>query len=588
MASKFLQQRHQEEFSEIDIVEWANQDLDKRFTIGFSPGHIRTSIFSDASDIYIVNQTPALPPAVKPRRWMVTATLTGLLIAVLLMALDVNILATSIPKITTEFQSLRDAAWYPAAFSLARLATQPIYGRLYTLFSMKYIFCCNMATLAMGTDGETGSTICAVSPNSMTLIIGRGVQGLGASGAASGALNIGGYTVSKAKMPMMISIMGSMMMAAALGGPVLGGAISESFLTWRFSFWLNLRRSLSAMSIILVLIAFPEPYRPSTRIPLRDKLMGLDPTGSILILGSMTCLVLGLQWGGNLLPWSNSKVLGCLIGFGVLFFLFVLLQIKQKDAALVPVRIVKQRTVGLSCIATTCTYLGVTVLAYYIPFYLQAAKGLSPSIAGLYMLALGGPETLATLASGALITYTKHYVPVMVLGGAIFSLGSGLLSSLTTGSNAGQIIGYQVLASIGLGLGAQVPLTAVRNVLHEADIPIANALNGFSQSLGVVLGAPIAQSVFLDTLTSRLGSRLQPGNVSDITDLGASNINPAHIEPQLLPFVAQAYRDASTTSLYVAVTSAAIVSAAGFFMEWKKFETKEEEDGRPRLGNTHR
>ncbi|OHW96458.1 MFS transporter [Colletotrichum incanum] len=492
MASKFLQQRHQEEFSEIDIVEWANQDLDKRFTIGFSPGHIRTSIFSDASDIYIVNQTPALPPAVKPRRWMVTATLTGLLIAVLLMALDVNILATSIPKITTEFQSLRDAAWYPAAFSLARLATQPIYGRLYTLFSMKYIFCCNMATLAMGTDGETGSTICAVSPNSMTLIIGRGVQGLGASGAASGALNIGGYTVSKAKMPMMISIMGSMMMAAALGGPVLGGAISESFLTWRFSFWLNL------------------------------------------------------------------------------------------------LRIVKQRTVGLSCIATTCTYLGVTVLAYYIPFYLQAAKGLSPSIAGLYMLALGGPETLATLASGALITYTKHYVPVMVLGGAIFSLGSGLLSSLTTGSNAGQIIGYQVLASIGLGLGAQVPLTAVRNVLHEADIPIANALNGFSQSLGVVLGAPIAQSVFLDTLTSRLGSRLQPGNVSDITDLGASNINPAHIEPQLLPFVAQAYRDASTTSLYVAVTSAAIVSAAGFFMEWKKFETKEEEDGRPRLGNTHR
>ncbi|KAF5498413.1 Efflux pump aflT [Colletotrichum fructicola] len=465
MTSGSPQKRPQEESPEIDAVEWATQDVEKRFSVGFNPGHIRASICSVSSNIDGLNQAPALPEAMKPPRHMVAATVTGLLIAVLLMALDVNILATSVPKITTEFKSLRDAAWYVAAFSLARLATQPIYGQLYTLFSMKYTFCCSLATVIMG------STICAVSPNSMTLIIGRGVQGLGSSGVASGALNIGGYTVSKAKMPLMISLMGSMMMTAALAGPVLGGAFTESVLTWRFGFWLNLR-----------------------------------------------------------------------------------------------------------CIATTCTYLAVTVLAYYMPFYLQAAKGLSPSIAGLYMLALGGPETLATIASGTLITYTKHYVPMLVLGGAVFSLGSGLLSTLTTGSNAGQIIGYEVLTSIGLGFGGQVPLTALRNVLCEADIPIANGLNGFSQSLGVVLGAPIAQSVFMNTLTSHLGSRLQPGNVTKITDLGASNINPSHIDPQLLPFVAQAYRDASTTSLYVAVASAAMASAAGLLMEWKKLKTKEEGD----------
>ncbi|KAH0427107.1 hypothetical protein CcaCcLH18_09854 [Colletotrichum camelliae] len=438
MTSRSPQKWPQDELPQIDAVEWATQDLEKRFSIGFNPGRINTSDCSVASPIDAVHEAPELSQAVKPRPRMVAATVTGLLIAVLLMALDVNILATSIPKITTEFKSLRDAAWYAAAFSLARLATQPIYGQLYTLFSMKYTFCCSLATIIMVNNGIPGSTICAVSPNSITLIIGRGVQGLGSSGVASGALNIGGYTVSKAKMPLMISLMGSMMMAAALGG--------------------------------------------------------------------------------------------------------------------------------------------VTVLAYYMPFYLQAAKGLSPSIAGLYMLALGGPEMLATVASGALMTYTKHYVPMLVLGGAVFSLGSGLLSSLTTSSNVGQIIGYEVLTSIGLGFGAQVPLTALRNVLCESDIPIANALTGFSQSLGVVLGAPIAQSVFMNTLTSHLGSRLQPGNVTKITDLGASNINPAHIDPQILPFVAQAYRDASTTSLYVAVTSAAIAGAAGLLMEWKKLKTKEEGD----------
>lgn len=92
MTSGSPQKRPQEESPEIDAVEWATQDVEKRFSVGFNPGHIRASICSVSSNIDGLNQAPALPEAMKPPRHMVAATVTGLLIAVLLMALDVNIL----------------------------------------------------------------------------------------------------------------------------------------------------------------------------------------------------------------------------------------------------------------------------------------------------------------------------------------------------------------------------------------------------------------------------------------------------------------------------------------------------------------
>ena len=144
-------------------------------------------------------------------------------------------LATAIPKITTEFSSLDDISWYGAAYSLCKMAFQPSYGRLCALFPLKIVFYFANALLALG------AIVCAVAPSSEVLILGRAIQGLGGAGIFSTILTMCAFVVSKQKMPMFIALISSIYIVASLLGPVIGGVFADSYLTWRFCFWINLR-----------------------------------------------------------------------------------------------------------------------------------------------------------------------------------------------------------------------------------------------------------------------------------------------------------------------------------------------------------
>lgn len=511
-----------------------------------------------------------LVPEKKPlwRRVLITV---ALLSSVFLVALDVNILATATPKITTEFHSLEDAAWYTTSYNLAKLATQPAFGRLYTSFSLKWTFCWSIMVFIIG------SIICAVAPNSAVLIFGRAFQGCSTAGVFTGGLVIAAYVVSKQKVPLFISFISTMFMVASIVGPVLGGILTESSLTWRFCFWINL--PISAVCLVFTYFGFQEPARDHTNVTLKEKLLSLDPIGTCLILASMTCLVLALQWGGAVLPWSDSRVCGTLIGFGLLLVLFLFLQVRQKERALVPIRILIHRTVGFGCLAGGAVIMAINCLTVYLPFYFQATKGVSPATSGLYILALGIPNSLATVACGLLMTTTRYYIPYLMAGSAVLAVGSGLLSTLNVSSNVGHIIGYQFIASIGFGFSVQVPLTAMQNVLNEADLPTGNSLFMFAQSLGTVIALPIAQSVFLETLNKKLDARLSDAQASQIIDLGASSVDAGHMDDDLVPFVAAAYGYAVQAAVYVAVAAAVLGFVTAGLMEWKTLDFKKGADG---------
>lgn len=143
--------------------------------------------------------------------------------------------AVIIPKITTEFGHLDDVAWYGSVYSLARMALQPTYGRLYYCMRLKPTFCASIALFC------AGSVICALSKDSPTLIGGRAVQGCGCAGITAGVLSIIAFIVPKEKMPIFIAIVSSVYAVSSVLGPIIGGVLTESRLTWRFCFWINLR-----------------------------------------------------------------------------------------------------------------------------------------------------------------------------------------------------------------------------------------------------------------------------------------------------------------------------------------------------------
>ena len=147
-----------------------------------------------------------------------------------------SLIATAIPRITSEFNSIDDIGWYASAYLLAQMSLQPTFGRVYIYFEAKIMFLISLLAF------EVGSVICAVAPSSSVLILGRATAGAAAAGMLTGNLAIFGQVVPLRNRPRGMAIMTGLYSIATLAGPTVGGVLTDSRLTWRFCFWINLRK----------------------------------------------------------------------------------------------------------------------------------------------------------------------------------------------------------------------------------------------------------------------------------------------------------------------------------------------------------
>lgn len=177
----------------------------------------------------------------------------------------------------------------------------------------------------------------------------------------------------------------------------------------------------------------------------------MDFPGTFTAVASIICYILALQWAGQAKSWKSADVVGTLVGCFLLVILFIVIQWYQGERAIVVGRLLKNRTIAVSmftvCFIGGCFFL----LLYYLPLYFQIVSGVTASQSGVRNLPLIIAVTIATIASGGFISATGHFVPVLIVGAAIGTVGSGLLYTLGVGSSSGMWIGYQVVAGLGLG-----------------------------------------------------------------------------------------------------------------------------------------
>ena len=175
------------------------------------------------------------------------------------------------------------------------------------------------------------------------LIVGRAVAGAGAAALFSGGMTIVAYSVPLRKRAIYIAALSSMFGIASVVGPILGGALTDRA-SWRWCFWINL--PFGAVALATVFFFFSNPPRRHTSMTVKQKLKQIDILGAFFLICAIVCLLLALQWGGTVYPWSSSKVWGCMV-FGLLILIFISLQFWLKDRATMPPRILcGQRTVG--------------------------------------------------------------------------------------------------------------------------------------------------------------------------------------------------------------------------------------------------
>ncbi|KAM3505594.1 hypothetical protein MY10362_002864 [Beauveria mimosiformis] len=517
--------------------------------------------------------TPSGEDAIQyPSGFKLFALMVGLQLAVLCVSLDNTIIATAIPKITDQFQALSDVGWYGSAYLLTFCALTLLFGRLFKMFSVKWVF---LSCLALF---EIGSLICAVAPSSVALIIGRAIAGLGGSGIFSGALVILAYTTPLAKRPIYTGLFGAMYGIASIIGPLVGGAFADH-VTWRWCFYINLPfGAVTATSLILFLHLPKRQKNQAAGTSFWQTINSFDPFGTIFFLASVICILLALFWGGSKYSWGSGRIVALLVVFAILLVAFTVVQYFMGENATIPGRLIKQRS--LASAAAFAMFVGASffVNIYYIPIWFQVVRGTSATTAGVNTLPLLISFTVGAMGAGSVVTKLGYPTPFMYALSVIGSIGAGLLTLYTIDISTGKWIGYQILFGFGIGIGMQQPILLVQAVVPLSDVPIGTAIIIFSQMFGGSLFISVAQNVFITKLVEGLAGISNLGvDPKSIAGAGATT-DPALFgitDPTVLSEMKIVYNKALVWTFKVALITTCLSALAVLGMEWKSVKAEE-------------
>lgn len=499
--------------------------------------------------------------------WLILLTVGAVLV---LASIDMNIVATAVPSITNHFHTVADVGWYSSAFRLCVCAFQFVFGKAYTLFSVKSLFLfANGISIA-------GSLLCGTATTSTMLIVGRAVAGLGSAGLFSGCFVILLQSIPLHRRPIFLGIMGGIEGVATLAAPLLGGVLTQS-LGWRWCFYIN--PPMGVVTLLLTTFYFSDTQKPGhiARMTFRQKALQLDLLSNLLFIPALTSLFLAFSWAGTKYPWDSTKVIGPLVTFAVLLAAFLYNQFRRRDmdasAPALPPRIIKRRTIIAGFIFTMCANSTGNILEYYLPTYYQTVRGYSPAKSGYMMFPIIIAATIGSLLHGAGTSAFGYYAPFMVLASIGMPIAAGLMTTFKINTSFVQLILYTAISGLAYGIGFSGPQNALQTVLPAEDVPLGISIMLFAQSFGPAVAVAIAQVLFTNQLSTHLDG-LVPGlsratiENNSLAEI-VNSVSPAEVTEVLV-----AIDKSLVQTWYLVVGLACATMVGSLLIEWRSVKSK--------------
>ncbi len=472
---------------------------------------------------------------------------TGLMLVMLMAALDQTIVSTALPTIVGDLGGLSHISWVVTAYLLAQTAVTPVYGKLGDLYGRKIVLQVALVVFLIG------SALCGAAQTMTELIAFRAIQGLGGGGLMVGAMAAIGDVVPPRDRGRYQGIFGAVFGLASVIGPLLGGFFTTT-LSWRWIFYVNLPIGVAAFAVLAVTL-------PSRQDESHHR---IDYLGAGTLAGALTAIVLLSTLGGTDYAWGSPQIVALAVIAIVLVISFVLIERRAAEPVLPP-RLFRDSvftvTSGIGLVVGFALFGSVT----YLPLFLQVVLGASPTSSGLQILPLMGGLLITSIGSGQLISRTGRYRPYPIAGTAIMVVGLFLLSTMDPQTSRATASAFMFVLGLGLGLTMQVLVLAVQNAVDYKDLGVATSGATLFRSIGGSVGTAILGSIFSNRLAAELAAAL-PRSGGGSLGTGAS-LNTAALKRLPAP-IHDAYLTAFTNALSTVFIVAACIAAVAFLLSW--------------------
>lgn len=449
---------------------------------------------------------------------------SGLMLGMLLAALDQTIVATALPTITGELGGLNHLSWVVTAYLLASTVSTPLYGKLGDLYGRKRLFQIAIVVFLVG------SMLCGLAQSMPQLIAFRAIQGIGGGGLMVLAQAIIAEVVSPRERGRYQGYFGAVFGVSSVAGPLLGGFLTDQ-ISWRWVFYVNIPLGIAALVVTaIVLPASPQHGKPK-----------VDYLGAALLSAAVTCLVLLTTWGGTEHPWGSPTIV--LLGVGAVVLLGVLLTVEWRSPEpIVPVHLFRVRTFNVATSVSFIVGLAMFGAISFLPLFLQVVNNASATNSGLLLLPLMLGMLTASMGSGQVISRTGRYKLFPVIGCATAAIAMFLLSTMGTGTSQTTVTVYMAALGVGLGFTMQTMILAVQNVVRLGDLGAATSSVSFFRSMGGAIGVALFGALFNGLLADRIGTTIAIGEGVGFTPETIAQLPPG----EHATFVA-GFADALTT-----------------------------------------
>lgn len=438
----------------------------------------------------------------------VIIAMAGVLLGLLLSALDGTIVGTAMPRIIADLGGLDHYAWVATSYLLTSTAAVPIFGKLSDIYGRKWFYIGGLILFM------AASALCGLSQSMTQLIAFRGLQGVAGGILIANAFAIIGDLFPPAERGKWQGVSGSVFGIASVVGPALGGWLTDGP-GWRWVFYVNI--PVGILAIVVLLYGLPS-IRPGEKRP-------IDWLGAFTIVGATVPLLLAFSWGGTEYPWSSPLIVGLLLLSALMTGLFLFAEMRAPEP-IINLALFRNRTFVVSVIAMFLVGAGMFGAIMYIPLFMQGVLGASATASGAILTPMMLSLVAASTIGGQIISRTGRYKWASVSGLALMAVGMWLQTLMGPETSNAEAVRNMIVLGLGTGLAMPTFTLAVQNSVSQREIGSVTAAVQFFRSIGSTIGVAVMGTLLTTALNREITKGLSSDVVAALPPEALTSVNP--------------------------------------------------------------